>query len=158
LVFLTAPLAQVLFPKVARSHLMSEKSNVMLLALGATGLIGGAAALVCTVFPKLPLILLGSPFLQSASLVPWFTWCMVPLAISNVLINNLLARERFAAVPWLVAVAVGYGVALRYWHGSFVQVIQLLGLFSTLLVVVCVIFTLLAPRAAASTPAQPASP
>lgn len=146
LVFLTAPLAQVLFPKVARSHALSEKSNVLLQAVGATGLIGGLAALGCTIFPKLPLIVLRSPFLQSAPLVPWFTWCMVPLAISNVLINNLLARERFSVVPWLVAVAIGYGVALRYYHSSFVNVIQLLGLFSTLLVVVCVTFTLVGPR------------
>jgi hypothetical protein len=71
---------------------------------------------------------------------------MVPLTVANVLINNLLARERFAAVPWLVAVAVGYGFTLRHVHGSFVQVIQIMGLFGLLLVAVAVIFTLRTPQ------------
>ena len=44
-------------------------------------------------------------------MVPWFAWCLVPLSLANVLINNVLARERYAAVPWLVAVAIGYGIA-----------------------------------------------
>jgi hypothetical protein len=79
-------------------------------------------------------------------MVPWFAWCLVPLALANVMINNVLARERYAAVPWLVAVAVGYGVALRYNHGSFTSVIATLGVFATLLVLVCAVFTL-RPRA-----------
>ena len=45
LVFLTAPMTQVMFPKVAQSAARSEKSNAALLALGATALIGAGAAL-----------------------------------------------------------------------------------------------------------------
>jgi hypothetical protein len=63
------------------------------------------------------------------------------------LINNVLARERYAAVPWLVAVAIGYGVALRFNHGTFTAVIKTLGVFSLLLVAVCVVFTVWIPRA-----------
>jgi len=48
----------------------------------------------------------------STPLVPWFAWGMLPLTLANVLINALLARGRFAVVPWLVLVAIGYGVAL----------------------------------------------
>ena len=39
LVFLTAPLTYVMFPKVVESAARSEKSNAMLLALGATALL-----------------------------------------------------------------------------------------------------------------------
>jgi O-antigen/teichoic acid export membrane protein len=148
LVFLTAPLAQVLFPKVVRSAALSEKTNVLAQALGATGLIGAIAALACVIMPKLPLQVLRSPFVDSSAwLVPWFAWCMLPLAMANVLINNLLARERFAAVPWLMAVAAAYGITLHYVHDSFVGVIKTLGLFGLLLVAVCVVFTIRQPRA-----------
>ena len=147
LVFLTAPLAAVMFPKIARSAALSEKTNVLAQALGATGVIGAVAALGCTVMPELPLrILSRENFIGSAWLVPWFSWCMLPLAIANVLINNLLARGRFEAVPWLVAVAAGYGITLHYGHDSFTMVIKTLGAFGVLLVAVCVVFTLRRPR------------
>lgn len=142
LVFLTTPLGAVLFPKVVRSHALSEKTTVLGQALGATGIIGICAALACTAFPELPLRILSKErFISSAPLVPWFAWCMLPLAVANVLINNLLARERFAAVPWLIAVTAGYGFWLRQRHDSPLAVIQALGIFGVLLVLVCVVFT-----------------
>jgi len=114
-----------------------------LLALGVTLLAGGAAALGCTLFPSLPLrIVYEKSFLDvSTPLVPWFAWCMLPLTLSNVLINSLMARARFNAVPWLVAVAVGYGVTLYFRHDTFQSVIQTLGIFSVLLLAVCSWFT-----------------
>ncbi len=146
LVFLTTPLSAVMFPKIARSHALSEKSNVLMQALGAAGLLGALAALACTFFPELPLrVMSGNKFIDSAPLVPWFAWCMLPLAVANVLMNNLFARERYAVVPWLLAVAIGYGITLEYRHASFLQVIQTLGFFGVLLVGVCVVFTLLTP-------------
>jgi O-antigen/teichoic acid export membrane protein len=151
LVFLTAPLAAVMFPKVVRSAALSEKTNVLAQALGATGIIGALAALACTIMPELPLrILSRENFIGSAWLVPWFAWCMLPLAVANVLISNLLARQRYAVVPWLVTVAAGYGITLRYMHGSFTTVIKTLGVFGVLLVAVCVVFTVWTPRAGAT--------
>lgn len=157
LVFLTTPLAAVMFAKVARTHALSEKSNVLGQALGATGLLGAAAALACTFLPELPLrIMSGEKFIGSAPLVPWFAWCMLPLAIANVLMNNLLARERYAVVPWLLAVAIGYGITLEFRHATYLQVIQTLGIFSSLLAGVCVVFTLLTPATAKPTVPRPA--
>ena len=149
LVFLTAPLAAVMFPKIVRSAALSEKSTVLAQALGATGFIGACAALACTFLPELPLRVLRSQFIDSAWLVPYFAWGMLPLAIANVLINNLLARQRFEAVPWIVAVAAAYGITLRYSHASFTGVIKTLGLFGLLLVAVCVVSTIRQPRAGA---------
>ena len=143
LVYFTAPLTAVMFPKVVRSAARGEKSNALLLALGVTLLAGGVAALGCTLFPSLPLrIVYDKSFLDvSTPLVPWFAWCMLPLTLSNVLINSLMARARFKAVPWLVAVAVGYGVTLYFRHDTFQSVIQTLGIFSVLLLAVCSWFT-----------------
>jgi O-antigen/teichoic acid export membrane protein len=149
LVFLTTPLGAVLFPKVVRSHALSEKSSALIQALGTTGLIGVCAAVACTLFPELPLrILSRERFIASAPLIPLFAWSMLPLAIANVLINNLLARARYDAVPWLVGVAVAYGITLRFLHDSLTTVIMTLGAFGVLLVLVCVVFTLRQPRAA----------
>lgn len=151
LVFFTAPIATVMFPKLARSRATGEKSNALALALGITALAGCGAALVCTALPELPLrIVYDKSFLDvSTPLVPWFAWCMLPLTLATVLLNSLMARAQFAAVPWLVAVAMGYGVTLYLRHETFVQVIQTLGIFALLLLAVCSWFTFRRPKPAA---------
>jgi O-antigen/teichoic acid export membrane protein len=152
LVFFTQPLTLVMFPKLARSAATGEKSNALELALGATLLAGGAAAIACTLFPWLPLLIVnGKSFLVVAPLVTWFAWCMLPLTLSMVLINSLMARSKFSAVPWLVLVAIGYGVALAMvgrHAGSLADtqtglrmMIQTLGVFNVLMFAVCAWFT-----------------
>lgn len=144
LMFLIAPMTQVMFPKIVRSAARAERTDVLAQALGATALLAAGAALFCTLFPELPLrIVQGEKYLGAAKLVPWFAWCILPLTVSSVLVNNLLARERYAAVPWLVAVAVAYGVALwmEPFHSSHLRVIQTLGVFSLIFFTVCVWFT-----------------
>lgn len=144
LVYFAMPVAAVMFPKLARSAAKGEKSNALLLALGFTALAGGGAALVCSMFPELPLriALFDASYLEvSAPLVPWFGWCMLPLTLATVLLNGLMAKLQFRAVPWLVAVAVGYGVTLYLRHDSFIQVIQTIGCFGLLLLAVCAWFT-----------------
>ena len=44
---------------------------------------------------------------------------MLPLALSNLLANNLLARKRFGAVVWMLAVAIAYRVTLHFFHDSY---------------------------------------
>jgi O-antigen/teichoic acid export membrane protein len=152
LVFFTQPLTQVMFPKLARSSATGEKSNALALALGATALAGGCAAVACTLLPALPLqIIYPKSYLVAAPLVPWFAWCMLPLTLSMVLVNSLMARAKFSAVPWLVLVAVGYGVALALvgrhagtlpdTQAGLRMMIQTLGVFNLLLLGVCAWFT-----------------
>lgn len=113
LMFLVIPMTQVMFPKVVQAAARFERTDVMTHALAATGLIGAVAALGCTVLPELPLRILFPPeFLEAKSLVAWYAWCMVPMTLANVLINNLMARQHFHAVPWLVGMALAYGVTL----------------------------------------------
>ena len=66
---------------------------------------------------------------------------MLPLTLANVLVNNLLARQIFSVVPWLVIIAVAYGVALWLFSTSFLAVIQILGLFALLLFFLAAWFT-----------------
>jgi len=151
LVYFTLPVAAVMFPKLARSKATGEKSHALALALGVTLLAGLGAALMCTLFPALPVrILLNKSFQEiSAPLVPWFAWGMLPLTLATVLINSLMAQARFAAVPWLLTVAGGYALTLYLrlsalanpTEKQFLIVIQTLGIFSLLLLGVCAWFT-----------------
>lgn len=151
LVFLVAPMTYVMFPKIVQSAAREEKTSVMWQALGVTALLGVASAGFVTLFPKLPLqIIQGSKYLGAAPLVPWFAWCMLPLTLASVLLNNLLARGHYQAVPWLVAVAAAYFVTLQCRHESFVGVIQTLGLFAALFLAVCIGFTWRAARRTAA--------
>jgi hypothetical protein len=165
LVTFVTPLAAVMFPKVVRSAALTQDTRALELALGATALLGGGAAFACTLFPKLPLqiIFFSKPqYWAAAPLVPWFTWCLLPLILANVLIGNLLARERFAAVGWIVAIAVGYGLALallRPWlltlppATAFRTVVQTLGAFGLLQLALAAWFTLRgAPRSGEPAP------
>ncbi len=151
LVVFTGPLVAVMFPKIVRSAARAETTNVLAQALGATVLMGGGAALACTLLPELPLrIIYKREYWVAAPLVPQFAWCMLPITLANVLIGNLLARERFEAVPWLVVVAAGYGAALMGRapafqaaepFEAFKMVVHTLGLFSFLLLAVAAWFT-----------------
>lgn len=155
LVSFTAPISAVMFPKLVSSFAKSESSNSLFLALCGTGALGALAALACTLLPELPLriIFFNKPdYWASSQLVPWFMWAMLPVTVANVLINSLLARERFAVAPWLVACAVGYGFALKSYLATaaslphfeaFKGVVLRLGIFGLLLLGVALVFTLL---------------
>jgi O-antigen/teichoic acid export membrane protein len=152
LFFLVVPMTTVMFPKIARSAAMSERTDVLAQAIGATALVCGGTAVVCTLFPDLmiKMVTLGKPgYAQTAWLIPWFAWALLPLALSNLLVNNLLARKRFEAVPWLVLVAAGYGITVRYFtYTSYISVVSTLGVFSTLLFALSLFFSLRQPRPA----------
>jgi len=151
LVLFTVPLAAVMFPKVVQSAARAERTDVLAQALGATALMGAGAALFCTIFPGLPLRLVyDSSYLVIKPVVPWFAWCMLPLTLSNVLINNLLARARFAVVPWLVILAGVYcgTLVLVARHllaadqlTAFTTIVQVIGGFSLILLALLIYFT-----------------
>ena len=151
LAYFTGPMAQVMFPKVVQSAARAERTNVVAQAVGATALLGGVGALVCTAVPWLPLRVIYPPeYLAIEPLVPWFAWCVLPLTLSNVLINNLLARGRYAVVPWLVTVALGYAATLVIISGridisaelpAFKTIVSVLGTFGLIVLAVCCWFT-----------------
>jgi O-antigen/teichoic acid export membrane protein len=147
LIFVTAPMAAVMFPLLIKNRAAGGQTNALQQTLLVTAGVGTVGALGLTLWPELPMhFLAGGRHVPYAWMVPWFAWCLLPLSLANVLINDLLARERYAVVPWLVAVAISYGVALRICHDSFLTVIKTLGVFGLLLVAVCVVFTLRKPR------------
>lgn len=137
-----APVALVMFARVAKSVARSESGSSLGLTLWATILFGGVAGIGCTILPQLPLRLMyiSNPEMwKAAPLVPWFAWALLPLTVANVLVQNILARGRFKAVLWLVLVPPAYTAALCLQASSllrmnpfdaFIRVIQTLGVAS----------------------------
>ncbi len=120
----TVPLALVMLPRVARSAAKGEKSDGLRLTLLATGVMGGLAALGCTVLPKLPLQVMyfSDPRSWVASpLVPWFAWAMLLFTMGNVFLNDLFARKRFGVVWVVVGIAVAYVGTLQWMKAYLVS-------------------------------------
>jgi hypothetical protein len=137
-------MSAVMFPKVVRSAALTQSTRALEQALIGTALLGVAVASACVLFPKLPLqiIFFGKPvFWAAAPLVPWFTWALLPLILANVLISNLIARERFGIAYPVTVIALAYGLTLLLAkpqlqalepQAAFRAVLQILGGFSLL--------------------------
>jgi O-antigen/teichoic acid export membrane protein len=153
LLWLVLPLATVMFPKIVHSAAKSEESNLLgMVLLGTAILAAGGAAGLGLLGPWIVKLIYQDSYLQVASSVlPWYAWAMVPLALANVLINNLLARANFRIVPALAVLAAAYGVALAVvgrHAGNLTDpqvglrmMLQTLGAFNLLLLAVCAAFT-----------------
>ena len=143
LLWLVLPLATVMFPKIVHSAARSEKSNLLGVVLLGSGMLAAGGALGLTILgPWLVKLVFKDSFVAvAAAVLPWYAWAMVPLALANALVNNLLARSQFRIVPVLVVLAAGYAVALTQFHGSLVQVLQTLGIFNLLLFAAAAWFT-----------------
>jgi O-antigen/teichoic acid export membrane protein len=143
LMWLVLPLALVMFPKIVHSTAKLEESNLQRIVLLGTLVLGVCSALgLCILGPWIVRIPYPANYAApTMALLPWYTWAMVPLALGNVMINNLLARSSFRIVPALLVLACIYALALTCFHKTPVMVLQVLGAFNVLLVVVCAWFT-----------------
>ena len=141
LLWLVLPLAGVLFPKIVHSHATAEKNQLLGVSLLITGSLAGLGFLGLWLLGPW-LVMIFPPAYRAATLavLPWYAGAMIPLALGNLLVNDLLARSRFRVVPALMVVAAGYGLAIIHWHTSPTMVLQLLGGFTLLLLAVCVWF------------------
>jgi O-antigen/teichoic acid export membrane protein len=150
----TLPLATVMFPKIVHSVARAEKSDALAMTIKSTAVLGGLAALACTFLPELPLRILyfrnPTYYLTAAPLVPWFAWGILILSMAYVLVTNLLAREKYAIVPWLVMIALAYAATLYGVRDSlthmellaaFRRVIQILSVYSIVILLVSMRFT-----------------
>jgi O-antigen/teichoic acid export membrane protein len=142
---ISAPVANVMFARVTRNVARAEQADSFLLTLLATAGFGALAAIGCTLLPQWPLrvMYLRNPEMwQAAPLVPWFAWALLPWAVANVLVQNILAHGRYRSVPWLVLIPAVYAAALCLQAPhlvemdrltAFTRVIQTLGCASLLL-------------------------
>jgi O-antigen/teichoic acid export membrane protein len=145
LLWLVMPLAAVMFPKIVHASARSEKSNlfgIVVLGTAVLAICGGLG--LWLVGPLAIKLVYKSTYLGAATLIPWYAGAMVPLAMANVLVNDLLARARFGVVPWMVLLAAAYGFTLpamlNHFPGRLEVVLQTLGAFNLLLFLVCAWF------------------
>jgi O-antigen/teichoic acid export membrane protein len=153
LLWLVLPLATVMFPKLVHSHAKAEKSDLLGIVLMGTALLAICGALGVWLVGPLAVRLVGkAEWVTTAKvLLPWYAAALVPLALANVLANDLLARGRFRVVPFMVALAVAYGFAIPYALTHFSHrletILQVLGVFNLLLFAVTAWFAFHRPKA-----------
>lgn len=152
LVFLVGAVVSVMYPKVARSLRYNESSDALRLTITLTAVVSLLGALTTSLLPTIPLRLLAGAGAtdESATLVIAYVWALVPLAISNVLVWNLMARECYRVVPFLLIIATGCWFALRAYCDRLLTVVTVVGVASTLVMIVSAIFTVLDSRKAKS--------
>jgi O-antigen/teichoic acid export membrane protein len=147
LLWLVLPLAAVMFPKLVQSSARGEKSNLVWWVIAGTAVLAiGAGIGLCVLGPwVVRLVYQPEDVAATTALLPWYTAAMIPLALANVMANDLLAHGRFRAVPVMVLVGLAYAVTLpvllNRFPGRMEVVLQTLGGFNLLLLAVCVWFT-----------------
>lgn len=145
LLWLVLPMAAVMFPKLVHASAKSQKTNLFNIVVLGTAVLSAVGGLgLWLMGPVLIQFMSKSAYVaEAARLIPWYALAMVPLALANVLVNDLLARGRYGVVPFMVVLAVGYGFALPWMLGHFQRVevaLQTLAVFNFLLFAVCAIF------------------
>lgn len=147
LLWLVMPLAAVMFPKLVHSRAKGQKSDLFGLVVIGTAVIGVCGMLGLWFLGWIPVKILYKPedLAGTMALMPWYAGAMVPLAMANVMVNNLMAHSRFAVVPWMVGLALCYAFTLpwmlNHYPGHIQIVLQTLGAFNFLLFLLCAWFT-----------------
>ena len=141
LMWLVLPLAAVMFPRIVHSAARSEKSNLMGMVFLGTAVLSVVGAVGLSLLGPFVVSFVYKPeFVKAASsILPWYASAMVPLALANVLLNDLLARpdSKLSLSLWVFTLAAAYIVALTQFHGSVVTVLKTLGICNLLLLAVC---------------------
>ena len=115
LIFFVGPMVAVMFPKIVKSHAEQKPTDVLRFTLLLTAGLCAVAILLGVTVPDLPLrMVYDDSFLKATPLVPWFIAAMAPLALTAVLVNNILARCKSNNVYLLLGVPVIYGGILCY--------------------------------------------
>jgi len=145
LLWLVLPLASVMFPRLVHSAAKSEKTNLMNLGFVGTAIwaIAGAIGL-SVVGPWVVKFVCPPSYAKEVPLLlPWYVSAIVPLALANVLLNNLLARPAAMLVPALCVfgLALGYMFALTQFHSTMIAVLQVMGVANLVVLAFCAWFT-----------------
>jgi O-antigen/teichoic acid export membrane protein len=146
LLWVVLPLATVMFPKIVQASAKSEKNNLLaIVLLGTAALTICGAAALCVVGPFVVKLVYTPEYVAATTkLLPWYAGAMIPLALANVLVNDLMARSKFKIVLPMVLLALAYGCTLPFmlhkFPGRMEVALQTLGAFNLLLFGVCAWF------------------
>jgi len=148
LLWIVLPMVTVMFPKLVRAHTRSEKTNLFNIVILGTAVMGicGWIGLYIAGPIAVRIVYSAKDVAGTMALIPWYAGAMVPLAMSTVMVYDLLARAKYQIVPFMVALAVADGFTMPYVLSHFhdrglVVPLQTIGVFNLLLFGVCAIFT-----------------
>ncbi len=146
LLWLVMPLAAVMFPKLVQSSAKKEKSNLLAIVIGGTAILAIFGAIgLCIFGPFVVHIIFKGDVSETVSLLPWYAVAMIPLALANVMVNDLMARKQFKVVPLMLALAIGYGFTqpymINHYPGRMTIILQTLGAFTLALFLICAWFS-----------------
>ena len=148
LLWIVLPMATVMFPKLVHAHTKSEKTNLFNIVILGTAVMGicGWIGLYLAGPIAVRIVYSAKDVAGTMALIPWYAGAMVPLAMSTVMVNDLLARAKYQVVPFMVALAVADGFTMPYvlshYHDrGLVVPLQTIGVFNFLLFCVCALFT-----------------
>jgi O-antigen/teichoic acid export membrane protein len=123
------PVIMAMFPGVAKCRAEGRDPGVL---MKKGMLLGGGFALIFALGVRLlPSLAFGVLFKQPEhpmiALMPGFLVAMFPLALCFVVLNYEMASNRFTVLIPMLAVAVGTAVALVLRHGSFEEIVFIVG-------------------------------
>lgn len=143
LLWLVLPLASVMFPRLVHSAAKSEKSNLMGMVLLGTAVLSIVGALSLSLLgPFVAPLVYKTTAPQICALLPWYASAMVPLALSNVLLNQLLSRpdSKLLLAIFVMLAAAGYLFAITQFHSSLITVLKVMGIANLILLAICALF------------------
>ena len=136
IIFLPMPIANALFPKTVSDGATSDLHNrLMWKALFYTTIIIVPGALVCALFPQLPLGIVYRDWAPGAAmcrLVRCTIWAMSPLGLAFIIMNFELSQNRFQIILPLTLCVAGYLIGVALWHVAVLQIVAVLATVSVL--------------------------
>lgn len=137
-----------MFPRVSELHEQNKDPYLTLKkSLLICGLLFGPAILIFIIFPQFVVgAVFGKKYVAVSSLLRIFSIAVIPLALTNVLINYHLARRNVNFVYYLIPGVVFYIAMLVLFHSSLLQVVVIVGITGSLVFLLNLGFILLQNR------------
>ncbi|MDP3981509.1 MAG: oligosaccharide flippase family protein [Chlamydiota bacterium] len=132
--YFSTAIAFAMFPKIAEAEALGQNSFIILKkALLMTGVLSFVAFLILSIFPGLMIrILFGHGYELSFALLPVYALAMVPLSLSNLMVQFCVARKDFMFIGVLVAGLFLLCAGIGFFHSSLTRVIWILAICNSL--------------------------
>ncbi len=141
--FLPAPVATVLFPKVVANNKIGKSGLPLLIqSLAITLLLCLAGAIVCFFLPHYLIKIFGSKYAEAAHLIKIFGLAMIPLALFYVLMNYFLSEYRLRFFYYCLCVCAGGIIILFSLPRTLEQFLIVQGWYGLLIFLIHLVYIL----------------
>ncbi len=133
--YLPVAITMVLFPMVAENHARNESSaHLLTQAVILVGILSGGAALLFLLFPEwLIHVFYGEAYVGAATLLRYFGFAMLPMALVMVAEHFLIAKGQVLFVYLFVLVAPIQVAAVSLFHDTLLDVVKVMVVCGSLL-------------------------